>query len=58
MTMKHNKIAQRGGLVLAPTRCEAHADHRILMVEDGISIRDINAGVLVISGYVVEGARH
>jgi len=42
--------------VVAPARNPANPSQRILMVEDDLLIRHINAQVLIRSGYQVDGA--
>ena len=46
----------RTNTVVAPTRNPANPSQRILVVEDNVAIRELNAQVLACSGYQVDGA--
>jgi DNA-binding response OmpR family regulator len=46
----------RAATVVAPTRDLTYPSQRILVVEDNVAIRELNAQVLAGSGYQVDGA--
>jgi DNA-binding response OmpR family regulator len=54
--MKDNEIFQAGEPASAPVQCGASPPRRILVVEDEPDIRQLNAEVLIRSGYHVDTA--
>jgi len=54
--MQENEVSLPGGLVYSPLRCQASPPHRILVVDDDTAIRQLNAEMLLRSGYDVKMA--
>ena len=54
--MKDNEQSQAGESASAPLQSQTNPPHRILVVEDDISIRRLNTEVLRRSGYEVDAA--
>jgi DNA-binding response OmpR family regulator len=54
--MQENEVSLPGGLVYSPLRCQASPPHRILVVDDDTAIRQLNAEMLLRSGYTVKMA--
>jgi DNA-binding response OmpR family regulator len=54
--VKGNGILQAGERASAPLKAQTSTPHRILVVEDDISLRRLNTQVLSRSGYEVDGA--
>jgi chemotaxis response regulator CheB len=55
--MKDNKISQAGELSSTPLQFQTNPPHRILMVEDDISVSLLNNEILTRSGYEVDAAK-
>jgi two-component system alkaline phosphatase synthesis response regulator PhoP len=55
--MKDNKISQAGELSSTPLQFQTNPPHRILMVEDDISVSLLNTEILTRSGYEVDAAK-
>jgi DNA-binding response OmpR family regulator len=54
--MKTKNHSQPGRLAGAPLQCQTSPPHRILVVDDDISIRKVNTEMLLGSGYEVDAA--
>ena len=54
--MKASRIPQAGASVGVPLACETDSPHRILVVEDDISTRQLITEALIHSGYGVDAA--
>jgi DNA-binding response OmpR family regulator len=54
--VNNNEILQAGESASAPTRCQVNPSHRILVVDDDMSIRELSVAVLIPSGYQVDTA--
>lgn len=54
--MKENKILQAGKPAGASLQCQTDSPHRILVVDDDLFIRQLNADVLIRNGYAVNTA--
>jgi DNA-binding response OmpR family regulator len=54
--MKDSGTAHAGEPASAQARCGTNPPHRILVVDDDVDIRQVNAEVLILSGYQVDVA--